>query len=116
MEDAGFEIGWDEVLRNMGGNEFLLKEVIQEFLGDTPRLLAKAEQAAECGDTETLKRQAHSLRGSFLFLNLDRVSNVIGQVEILAAAGQLAQSQAALREFKSDFNQVFRSLKQFMDR
>jgi PAS domain S-box-containing protein len=110
------EIGWESVLRNLGGNESLLKEVIFEFLQDTPRLLANAERAAASGDADTLKRSAHSLRGSLLFLNVDRVSEVIGNVETLASQGQLAQSQAALADFKSGFEQVVKSLQRFVDR
>lgn len=51
---------WDYDLQNTGGNEVLLKEVVQEFPGESPILLTNAEQAVAEGDTETLRTQAHS--------------------------------------------------------
>ncbi len=53
-----------ELLSRVEGDRELLSEIVQEFLRDCPRLLARIRDAIAAGDGEALARAAHSLRGS----------------------------------------------------
>ena len=52
-----------ESLRELGGEEFLA-EVIDTFLSDAPALVATLRDDAEEGDTEGLRRAAHTLKSN----------------------------------------------------
>jgi HPt (histidine-containing phosphotransfer) domain-containing protein len=48
---------------NFGADESLLCEIATVFIEDVPLLVAELEQASQRGDTATVCRMAHSLKG-----------------------------------------------------
>jgi HPt (histidine-containing phosphotransfer) domain-containing protein len=54
----------EALLDRLGGDETILLEIVKIFLEDTPQLLASMESAEAAGDAKTLRRLAHSLKGS----------------------------------------------------
>ena len=61
-------VDWQEALINVNQNHGLLVEVINVFLEDLPRLLSIVDKAISDRDAELLRNNAHSLKGSMLFL------------------------------------------------
>jgi CheY-like chemotaxis protein len=49
---------------SMGGDETFVAELIDQFLGDSPGLLAAARAGLEAGDTDEVRRAAHTLKSN----------------------------------------------------
>jgi signal transduction histidine kinase/DNA-binding response OmpR family regulator len=63
-------IAWDraKALERVDGDEQLLQEVVQIFLEESPKQLAKLRQAVTVGDADLLERAAHSMKGELGYL------------------------------------------------
>ncbi len=68
LEDSQ-TVRWSDALKIVNHDYQLLREIVEEFLNDTPRVLAEAVAAANCDDAPELCKAAHKLKGSLLFLN-----------------------------------------------
>ncbi len=101
---------WPEILDNVNGDTELLRQLLEIFLDDTPRLMKQAIEAANCNDETALQTAAHSLKGSMLFLNPPRALQCAQTVEDLAVAGNIKESQKYLVELQGHFEAVCSSL------
>jgi PAS domain S-box-containing protein len=77
-----------ESLRGLGGEEFLA-EVIDTFLSDAPALVAKLRTTQEEGDTEGLRRAAHTLKSNGQIFGAERFSELCRELELRARSGEL---------------------------
>jgi HPt (histidine-containing phosphotransfer) domain-containing protein len=77
-----------ESLRELGGEEFL-REVIDTFLSDAPALVATLRTTYELGDTEGLRRGAHSLKANGQTLGAGRFSDLCRELELRARSDEL---------------------------
>jgi len=58
-------VDWPEALAHFGGDEELLRDVLEAFLEEGPKMLAEVGRAIETRDAPLLKRAAHTIKGSF---------------------------------------------------
>ena len=74
---------WDpaRALERLGGDEQLLKEVIEIFCREAPKLVASLNQAVTQQDAEAVSRFAHSLKGELGYLGLLETSQKARQLE-----------------------------------
>jgi HPt (histidine-containing phosphotransfer) domain-containing protein len=90
-EDGG-GVGLDasalESLRDLGGEEFVI-EVIDTFLNDAPALVASLRTTYEHGETEELRRAAHTLKSNGATLGAERFSELCRELEGRARSGEL---------------------------
>jgi len=77
-----------ESLRELGGDAFLA-EVIDTFLGDAPALVAALRTSHEKGDTEELRRAAHTLKSNGQTFGAGRFSELCRELEELARSGEV---------------------------
>ena len=61
----------------MGGDVELLKEIVELFLADCPKMLSKVREAVNRNDAKGLEEAAHRLKGS--------VSNFVAKAAVEAA-------------------------------
>ena len=54
----------DELLDTIGGDSEFLTELMDAFFEDNPRQLAVMRQALETGESEALRRAAHSVKSN----------------------------------------------------
>jgi PAS domain S-box-containing protein len=69
------------LLKAFDGDWDFLKEVVDIFLHDYPRLLAELKQAHAEGDAEKLMRSAHSLKGMLLNFQAETAADVAFDLE-----------------------------------
>jgi HPt (histidine-containing phosphotransfer) domain-containing protein len=81
FEEAGVE-----------GEPDLIAELIDLYLQSAPRLVAAVREAAATGDTASLSRAAHNLRGGSASLGAWRVAAVCEEIEV---ARPLSSHEAA---------------------
>jgi PAS domain S-box-containing protein len=89
-EDQGASLDTSAVesLRELGGGAFLA-EVIDTFLGDAPALVAALRTSYEQGDTEELRRAAHTLKSNGQTFGAGRFSGLCRELEERARSGEV---------------------------
>ena len=87
------------------GEEFL-EELIDVYLEDTPNRLVQLRQALDGGDTETLIREAHTLKSSSANLGAMALSALAKTMEFAGRNGKLADMETDVHQFKQQFAQV----------
>jgi CheY-like chemotaxis protein len=77
-----------ESLRDLGGEEFVA-EVIDTFLSDAPALMETLRTTYEQGQTEGLRRAAHTLKSNGQTFGAGRFSKLCRELEERARSGEL---------------------------
>jgi len=78
---SGKVLDLEKASEQMGGDEELLKEVLQIFIDDVPRKLYELHEACNKQDRERIKRAAHSIKGASANVAADRVRAVAFEIE-----------------------------------
>jgi len=90
-----------QLLVSLVGDEDLLRELVDIFLTDTPKLRADIRSAMERGDSLTLADTAHRLKGSVGVFQAHRALAAVQALEGLATRGELQEAARYLPEFEA---------------
>jgi len=71
----------DQTLERLGGDEKLLREVMEIFLEEAPKHLAGLRKAITQKNAETAERIAHSLQGELGYLGIAELSHGARELE-----------------------------------
>ena len=85
-----------EALARAAGDEELLAQIIDIYIGETPALLAQVGGFLDSGDHQQAFRAAHTIKGSSANLSAAVVGASARVVELAARSGDLAAARAAL--------------------
>ena len=98
------EAAFGQLLETVGGDEEFLAELIGTYLADSPNLLAEMRSAIESGETETLRRAAHTLKSTSATFGASRLAGIAREIEAAAAGGDLdgipARVEVAAAEYE----------------
>jgi PAS domain S-box-containing protein len=110
-EDAGtgLDASAIESLKELDGEGFLA-EVIDTFLSDAPALLAALRTTYEEGDTEALRRTAHTLKSNGQIFGAGRFSELCGDLEERARRGTLEGAAEVLDRVEQEFAALEKTL------
>jgi hypothetical protein len=86
------ELDERELLRRVGGNPKMLRDVAKIFAQDTPKRMSAMRKAMARNDAPALATAAHALRGSVAMLGGVEIADVLRKVETLGRAGQVAEA------------------------
>ena len=89
-------------IERLGGDEELFAEVAGLFLVDAPRLLDEIRQAIAAGDTGSVHRAAHGLKGAAGYVGGKPTADAAQDLENAAAAGELLNSPAAFERLANE--------------
>jgi two-component system sensor histidine kinase/response regulator len=96
-----------EILTRLEGDEHLLRELVQVFLGDCPRLLRDVREAVTAKDGPRLQRAAHVLKGAVgnftnreAYAHSQRLEQVGGTGEVRDAEDVFAALQQSIRHLE----------------
>jgi len=87
------------------GADFLV-DLIDVYLADTPKRMAQMRQAVDGGDTDTLIREAHTLKSSSAIVGAMRLSALAKQMEFAWRSGNFAGMAADVQQFEDEFIRV----------
>ena len=87
-----------EALELMDGDAQLLRELLGLFFETAPLNIQKILSALEAGDTETLGRQAHSLKGSASSVGAQGLGQLARALEVCATDSDLVRAGSLARE------------------
>ncbi|HTU22482.1 MAG TPA: response regulator, partial [Gemmataceae bacterium] len=105
----------EEIQDRVGGDMVLLRELIDVFLTDCPRLWQNLRDALAQGDAHLLSRAAHTLKGSVGNFGAHAAREAAQQLELLAGKGDLMPAIEAARKLETELERlkpVLRELKQ----
>ena len=74
------------MLEEMEDNEYLA-EVLTIFLKETPSELTEMKQALNGGNSETIAKKAHKIKGSAGIIQADRLIELLTKIETIAKKG-----------------------------
>jgi two-component system sensor histidine kinase/response regulator len=104
-----------EELQEDGGAD-LVVELIALYLQDAPVKIDAIRQAVMTADGESVKRAAHSLKGSSGTLGIRQLASVCGELECLADAGLTPRANGMLHRLENEFVRVQEALTSELDR
>jgi PAS domain S-box-containing protein len=101
--------------RHVGGDDKLLREVIAIFLEECPKWMAEIRNAMGCADYATLRRAAHTLKGSLNLLGVPSASAAAMRMESLGRAGTLEGAPDAYAVLEAQLDQLRPALRDFLE-
>jgi HPt (histidine-containing phosphotransfer) domain-containing protein len=96
----------NHILEVVGGDADLLKELLDAFLVEAPEQLAAVRQALQAGDAPTLRRAAHTLKGSARYFGARPVVEAAYQVELISAAATKGETLDAARPLVEQLSEL----------
>jgi HPt (histidine-containing phosphotransfer) domain-containing protein len=85
------------ILASCGGDEALLREMIDLCVAGVPPQQAAVERAVAARDSEALRSTAHKLKGRVSAFS-GKAARVVERLEMLGAQGKAAEAAESLRE------------------
>ena len=86
-----------DLLASLGDDVVVVRQLIDIYARDSPKLLAEATQALENGDVPSLTRAAHSLKSTSASMGAVSVLNLARALEQHAKGNDMAQCAEAVR-------------------
>ncbi|MEX2113416.1 MAG: Hpt domain-containing protein [Pirellulales bacterium] len=104
---------YDDSLARLGGDSQLFNEVVDIFLEDAPKLLSQASTSLAAGDSATLERAAHTLKG--LSANFAAAAVVAAgyAVELLARERRLDGAAVCFPRLETELHRLEAALRDF---
>lgn len=94
------------LMDRVGGNEEIMKSIIQLFLEETPKQLKDLEEKLACGDIEAATNGAHSIKGSAGNFGATQMRKHACHLEELCREKQIDQACETFAELKTCYDQL----------
>ncbi len=107
-------VDWGEALHSVNGDQRLLRDIVEAFLDESPRLLTMIRGSIEQQDPKTLQRAAHTLKGSTRYFGATQVSEMALQLESMGARGHLVHARDALVDIEREMARLTPILVDYM--
>lgn len=95
-------------LRELMGDD--LGEFIITYLGNSPQLIHKMEQALNNKDTEALFHAAHQLKGGSGSIGALKLADLALQIEKIGKSGSIDGISSLLQQLQAEYAQLEREL------
>ena len=103
----------DQVLARVGGDHQLLAEISRLFVDDAPEHLQRIKAALDAGDSGSLRRAAHALKGAAANFDADQVVETARVLEEMGRTSDLAGHEAAWRDLTAQVDRLLSTLRAF---
>ena len=102
-------------LEHMGGDEELLRTVIEVFLAEQPKMLDEVRTALAKNDAPRLRRAGHSLKGSCGYFHAEEPRELARQIEQAGTTGEFGPATALLPRLEQSLARLEPRLQEFLD-
>ena len=92
----------EAALARLGGDEALLRDAVQAFLEDCPRLVGQLREAVERRDAASVKSAAHAIKGTVAIFSAHPTHEAAARLERLGDQGQLAGIEAEAQRLEME--------------
>jgi CheY-like chemotaxis protein/HPt (histidine-containing phosphotransfer) domain-containing protein len=89
-------VDWSAALKTVRGDKNLLTTIVETAVKEIPDLLASIRAAVTGSDPPTLRRAAHTLKGSVRYFGASRVTELAARLESLGKAENLHAAREVL--------------------
>lgn len=96
----------DALIELLDGNPELLTTIIDSFLDDCPDYMEAIREAVENEDAETLKREAHGLKGAAGSLRAEPASEAAQVLEEIGHSGDFSEAETALEALEHEIDRL----------
>jgi GAF domain-containing protein/CheY-like chemotaxis protein/HPt (histidine-containing phosphotransfer) domain-containing protein len=101
----------DRLAESMGGDDAFVAELIEQFVADSPALVAAARTGLETGDAEEVRRAAHTLKSNAATMGANELADRSRRLELAAKAEELAGGAASLDAVAEELERVHAALR-----
>ena len=112
-ENHESRVDWSAALENVMGDRDLLKTVIDAVLAECPAMLQQLDQAVAAGDAATVRRAAHTIKGSLRTFEATRAADLAESIEEAGRNGNLEGVSGLVPELKQELTAVLQELAAF---
>ncbi len=103
-------------LDSVDGDQELLRDVIEVFLGECPQLLTELHQAIAQPDFPTMQRSAHTIKGSSRIFGNARVTNLARELEDQGRRSDLEGATDRYRQLQEAAEHLMAELRDFLQK
>jgi len=96
----------DEMLDRLDGDQEFLADVLEVFLGETPKMLEQMRFAVGGRDAEQIERTAHAMKGALLNIAAEPAAAVAGRLEESGRDGGLDSVEATLELLEAELRRL----------
>jgi GAF domain-containing protein/CheY-like chemotaxis protein/HPt (histidine-containing phosphotransfer) domain-containing protein len=101
----------DRLAESMGGDDAFVAELIDQFVTDSPSLVAAARKGLEAGDADEVRRAAHTLKSNAATFGANELADRSSRLEAAAKAGQLEDGPTRLEVIDEELGRVHAALR-----
>jgi GAF domain-containing protein/CheY-like chemotaxis protein/HPt (histidine-containing phosphotransfer) domain-containing protein len=95
---------------SMGGDDAFVTELIEQFVTDSPALVAAARRGLEAGDADEVRRAAHTLKSNAATFGANELADRSSRLEAAAKAGGLDDGLAQIEAIDEELGRVHAAL------
>lgn len=107
----GLPVDINSAMNRFGNDREFYKETVKEFLAYASDQVVLIEKAADAGDGEALRKNAHSIKGAAGTLSANKIFTVAMNIENGAESGEPLKMRPFIENLKTEINE----LKSFLD-
>ncbi|MGE3317519.1 MAG: response regulator, partial [Planctomycetaceae bacterium] len=95
-ERNGLPLDWSVALGVVDGDRELLREIIDAFLEECPRLMGELESAIAHADVSALRRAAHTVKGGLRTFGAGMAIDIAERLEQMGRSGRIEENAVEL--------------------
>lgn len=107
-------IDWEVAAQAVNDDQDLLKIVAQTLVEAGPGMIDNVKQAIAHNDPGRLRISAHALKGSVLFLGINRIREPALELEHMGEAGQIPENSDLLQQLDTDWEIIKKEVEDFI--
>ncbi|MFV1966030.1 MAG: response regulator [Pirellulaceae bacterium] len=111
----GDSMDWSKAFEVVQGDQELLKEMIDAFLDEYPSRLASIRRSIESGDHETLRREAHTIKGSMRYFGAHRAFEQAFALERMAYEERTGDVSAQADRLSEEIDRITLEMVRFVE-
>jgi CheY-like chemotaxis protein/HPt (histidine-containing phosphotransfer) domain-containing protein len=101
----------ERLAESMGGDDAFVAELIDQFVTDSPALLAAARKGLEARNAEEVRRAAHTLKSNAATFGANELADRSRSLETAAKAGELDGGEASIDAVAEELERVHAALR-----
>ncbi len=111
--DSPFDVS--AILEVTGGDNGLLRELITLFLKESPAWVAQVRQAIANNEVDTLRRIAHSIKGSIGYFGASQVRDLAQRLESMGIENNLSGADEACADLEQGMASLLSALEVYLN-
>jgi HPt (histidine-containing phosphotransfer) domain-containing protein len=96
----------------MGGDDAFVAELIEQFVTDSPALVATARKGIEAGDADEVRRAAHTLKSNAATFGANELADRSSRLEAAAKAEALDDAPERIDAIAEELERVHAALRE----